>query len=114
MRPETAGVPDTAWTVDALRSVWERQQKRVGDRIYVIERATEALAKDRLDPGLKRDAERAAHMLAGSIGMFGFLEASEAARALERELERPTQDRAPALAALLLRVRRGVAGPLAL
>jgi HPt (histidine-containing phosphotransfer) domain-containing protein len=80
----------------------------------VIERAIAALASDRLDTDLRRDAERAAHMLAGSIGMFGFIRASKAARDLELQLAHPTPDRVPALSALLLRVRGGVEGPVVL
>jgi Hpt domain len=53
-------------------------------------------------------------MLAGSIGMFGFMDASEAAHSLELELAHPTSDHTPALSALVLRVRTGVQGPVAL
>jgi Hpt domain len=113
-RTRESGEEGTAWTVEALRSVWERQQDRVGDRIDVIEHAIAALASDRLDTDLRRDAERAAHMLAGSIGMFGFIRASTAARDLELQLAHPTPDRAPALSALLLRVRGGMEGPVVL
>ncbi len=103
-----------AWTIGVLRSVWEHQRGRVNDRIAVIERAIAALADDALDADLRRDAERAAHMLAGSVGMFGFVDASDAARSLELELAHPTPDRAPQLSALLLRVRDGVQGPVIL
>jgi HPt (histidine-containing phosphotransfer) domain-containing protein len=103
-----------AWTVAALRSVWEHQQDRVSDRIDVIERAIAALADDRLDTDLRADAERAAHMLAGSLGMFGFIGASGAAHELEAELAHPTPDRTAALPALLSRLRSGVQGPVSL
>ncbi len=105
---------NAAWTVEALRSVWERQQDRVGERICVIEQAVTALADDRLDTDLRREAERAAHMLAGSVGMFGFIGASDAARELESKLADPTSDQAPELSALLLRLRGGVRGPVGL
>lgn len=103
-----------AWTVEALRTVWEHQRSRVGDRIGVIERAVAALAEDRLDADLRADAERTAHMLAGSIGMFGFIDASDTARELELELAHPTPDRAPVLSALLRRLRGGVQEQVAL
>jgi len=108
------GEERAAWTVEALRSVWQRQHKRVGERIDVIDRAIAALAEDSLDLEPTRDATRAAHMLAGSVGMFGFLDASVAARELEAELEHPTPDRAAALSELLARVRRGVQEPVTL
>jgi len=104
----------TAWTVDALRSVWERQRNRVNDRIDLIERAIAALAAGRLDADLRGEAVRTAHMLAGSVGMFGFIRASDAAHSLELELAHPALDRVPALSALALRVRDGVRGPVAL
>ncbi len=80
----------------------------------MIERAIAALANESLDADLRREAERAAHMLAGSVGMFGFLDASDAAHSLEAELAQPMSDRAPQLFALLARVRGGVRGSVVL
>jgi HPt (histidine-containing phosphotransfer) domain-containing protein len=114
-RNAPAGVhADDAWTLDTLVAVWERQHHRVYDRIDLIERAIAALANDSLDADLRREAERAAHMLAGSVGMFGFMDASDAAHSLESELAHPTPDRAPELSALTSRVRRGVQGAVVL
>jgi HPt (histidine-containing phosphotransfer) domain-containing protein len=110
-RPSQA---DVAWTVDALRVVWERQHERVNGRIELVERAVAALAEDRLDDNLRADAGRAAHMLAGSLGMFGFVDASDAARELEAELARPAPERAHVSSALLRRLRDGIQGPVAL
>jgi HPt (histidine-containing phosphotransfer) domain-containing protein len=103
----------SAWSVDVLRSVWEHQHDRVYGRIGLIERAIAALADGRLEADLRREAERAAHMLAGSLGMFGFADASAASHELELGLAHPTPDRAPELAELLARVRAGVRGPIA-
>lgn len=115
MRPATQSeLEHAAWTVDALRSVWERQHDRVSERIGVVEQALRALSEDRLDDELRADAERAAHMLAGSVGMFGFLDASDAARELESDLAQATPDRTTALLALLGRLREGVRGPVTL
>jgi HPt (histidine-containing phosphotransfer) domain-containing protein len=105
---------EMAWTVDALRVVWERQQERVDCRIELVERAVAALAENRLDDNLRADAGRAAHMLAGSLGMFGFIDASDAARELESELTRPAPERAHISSALLRRLRGGIQGPVAL
>jgi HPt (histidine-containing phosphotransfer) domain-containing protein len=110
----TPSLEGAAWTVEALSSVWEHQQSRVSARIEVIERAVAALGEDHLSVDLKADAERAAHMLAGSIGMFGFIDASDAAHALELELAHPTPERAPVLSALLATLRSGVRRPVAL
>jgi len=113
-RTVESGEASAAWTVDALRSVWARQQDRIRDRIDLIERAIAALADDHLDADLRQEAERAAHMLAGSVGMFGFIHASDAAHGLELELAHPTPDRAPVLSELLLRVSSGVQGQVVL
>ncbi len=115
MRPATQSeLEHAAWTVDALRSVWERQHDRVSERIGVVEQALRALREDRLDAELRDEAERAAHMLAGSVGMFGFIDASDAAHELESELLQATPDRITALLALLGRLREGVRGPVTL
>ncbi|HUN79317.1 MAG TPA: Hpt domain-containing protein [Solirubrobacteraceae bacterium] len=74
------------YTKGLLGAVWERQRGRIGERLASIERAVRALARDELDAETRRVAERAAHMLAGSLGTFGFAGASDAARELEREL----------------------------
>jgi HPt (histidine-containing phosphotransfer) domain-containing protein len=112
--PPQPAQTQSAWTADALRSVWARQQSRIHARIALIERAVTALAEDRLDAGLRADAERAAHMLAGSLGVFGFIGASDAARELEAELAHPTPEGTAALPALLSRLRSGVQGPVSL
>jgi HPt (histidine-containing phosphotransfer) domain-containing protein len=115
--PYGAGRPEprsAAWTVAALRSVWARQQDRIGERLDTIECALAALAGDGLDPELRRSAERAAHMLAGSVGMFGFLSAGQMARELEERLPHAARADAPELSALLLGVRRGLRGPASL
>jgi HPt (histidine-containing phosphotransfer) domain-containing protein len=102
---------NAAWAVEVLGSVWERQRDRVDGLIATIEQAVSALADDHLDAKLQADAERAAHMLAGSVGMFGFTDASAAAGELESELAHTTPGHAPMLSALLARLRSGVQGP---
>jgi HPt (histidine-containing phosphotransfer) domain-containing protein len=114
LAPRAPGVEHAAWTVDALRAVWERQHGRVDERIETIERAVTVLASGSLDATLRREAERAAHMLSGSLGMFGFILAADAARRIELEFAHPRIDRAPALSGLLARVRAGVRGPVVL
>lgn len=115
MRPATQSeLEQAAWTVDALRSVWEHQHDLVSERIGVIDRALRALASGRLDRELRTQALRAAHMLAGSLGMFGFVDAGTAAGELELELARARSEQTPGLTALLERVRDDVRGPVVL
>ncbi len=53
-------------------------------------------------------------MLAGSVGMFGFLDAGNAARELEAELVQATADRTSELLVLLESLREGIRGPVTL
>jgi HPt (histidine-containing phosphotransfer) domain-containing protein len=76
------------------------------ERIEVIERATSALEEDQLSEQLRAEAERAAHMLAGSLGIFGSQTASDVARDLELALARPAPQRARAVRGLLSRLPR--------
>lgn len=93
---------------EALRAVWERHRGLVLERVAVLEVAVAALAEGRLDEGLRRQAERAAHQLSGTVGTFGFAAASEAAGALEQELGDPRAERMALMRALLANVRSGL------
>jgi len=118
MQKRTA-MPTTADTArvaldatDMLRAIWLRQQVRVGERVELIGRAAHALGQGQLDAMLRDEAERAAHMLAGSLGTFGFADASRAALELELKLAHlalePAQAqpaRAAAMASLLAQMR---------
>jgi chemotaxis protein histidine kinase CheA len=97
---------DSGWPVDLLRAVWSEHQPLLVERIEVIERATSALEEDQLSEQLRAEAERAAHMLAGSLGIFGSQTASDVARDLELALARPAQQRARAVRGLLSRLPR--------
>lgn len=90
---------------EMLHAIWQRQQVRVGERVELIERAAGALGQGQLDASLQDEAERAAHMLAGSLGTFGFAGASRAAHELELELAHPRRARSAVIAGLLSEVR---------
>ncbi len=68
---------------DDLRRLWKRFQADLAARVETLEATIVALQEGRLDESLRRQAERDAHRLAGSAGMFGQPQASEVARALE-------------------------------
>ncbi len=97
-----------------LRSIWEHQQGRINERIALIMRAIGALEQDHLDIDLRAGAQHAAHLLAGSVGIFGFLSASQAARSLEVKLAHAKPQDAPELSALLLSLRDELRGPVVL
>ncbi len=95
-----------------LEEIWAQQRDLVDGRIDVIDRALAVLATGQLDATLRSDAARAAHMLSGSLGMFGLDGASAAARELEAELARvdPEPARAGTMRALLEIVQGEAAG----
>lgn len=83
-----------------LESVWAEHETVTFERIRVVEDAIERLIAGDLPAAQRELARRAAHMLAGSVGMFGFERSSDAARVLEAALETcgtPDADHARAL-----------------
>ncbi len=91
----------------ALRAVWEQHRAALLAKLGLIETAVLVLGSAQLDEQLRVDARQAAHMLSGSLGLFGFARASEAAYELQLELDYPEPARAPALSALVVIVRGG-------
>jgi diguanylate cyclase (GGDEF)-like protein len=89
-----------------LQVVWDEHCAGVFEQVSLIERAVAELSADRLDEQLRSEAQSAAHKLAGSVGTFGFMHASEASRELEQELADPLRARVPTMATLVAIVRR--------
>ena len=85
-------------TVALLASVWQRNLPVLRDRLALLDRAAALAAERMLTAPLRRDAAMTAHKLAGSLGMFGYGEASRVARVLEELLDAPD---APPVAQLL-------------
>ena len=71
----------------AVAGVWETFRGATLDRVAALEGAVYALAAGELGPERRRDAERDAHRLAGSVGTFGFPRGSALAREIEGVLE---------------------------
>jgi chemotaxis protein histidine kinase CheA len=74
---------DREWADEALAGIWQRRKGLLAARLELIR---EAVENERADPRLLGEARRAAHTLAGSLPMFGYELAADAARGLEREL----------------------------
>ncbi len=72
----------------AVEQVREDFQAKVGLRIAVIEKATNALKKGKLNPQLQEQAEQEAHKLIGALGSFGFTEGSLLANEIENLFQR--------------------------
>ncbi len=73
-----------------LASLWERNKPILLDRLAVLDQAA---AADPLPPELKAEASSVAHKLAGTLGMFGHMEATRLAQELEATLEAETPNR---------------------
>ncbi|HEX6909369.1 MAG TPA: response regulator [Longimicrobium sp.] len=97
----------------AVAGVWARYRDQVLARVDVLESAALGLLEGRLDRDARREAEREAHKLAGSVGTFGFAEASRLSREAETMLAGPNppgQADALRLADLAVAIRRELAG----
>lgn len=77
-------------TMTAVAKIWERFKEATINRLIVLEQAVMALLEGILSDELRRQAEREAHKLAGSVGMFGFAEGSRLARTIEQMLQAGT------------------------
>lgn len=71
----------------AVGALWDRFKHIAFERLESIEEAIVAQLEGRSDAGQRRRAEREAHKLAGSVGTFGFAEASRVAREMELLLQ---------------------------
>lgn len=96
--------------VDSLRAIWEEQRSNVLERVSLLERAAVALDAGELAEPLREEAWRAAHMLAGAVGTFGFAGASLAARELEAKLADPSLADAGEISPLVVALRRDLEG----
>lgn len=90
----THACPSSAWggratdeqAAAAMAALWERYKGAMTARVLAIETATNHLLEGFLTEGERSSAHSEAHKLAGSIGTFGYLEASRLAREVEEIL----------------------------
>jgi diguanylate cyclase (GGDEF)-like protein len=92
----------------AVQAVFQRSRGELSRRVGTLEEMVAAIVEGGLDESLRASAERDAHKLAGSLGMFGLPLGSELARELEHALAvpgGPAMAQAPRLAELVLMLR---------
>lgn len=70
-----------------LASLWERGLPRLRGRLEQLDGAAAAAVDGSLGAETRAEAAATAHQLAGSLGMFGYAEGTETARAMEVLLE---------------------------
>ncbi len=68
----------------ALADIWKRFQPQYSDRITSLEQNITALLANTLTEEQAQQAQASAHQLIGSLGSFGFLEASRLCREIEK------------------------------
>src|SRR5690242_8060713 len=73
-------------TIATVR-LWERFKGTMANRVAVLEQAAVALLEGTLTAELRRQAEREAHRLAGSVGTFGFTEGARLAQEIEHMVQ---------------------------
>ena len=97
----------------AVQAVLDQHRGALEQRAATVEEAVAALAATDLDENLRARAERDAHKLAGSLGMFGLPQGSELAAELERSLAvagGPDPAELPRLAELVLDLQTQLLG----
>jgi diguanylate cyclase (GGDEF)-like protein len=97
----------------AVQAVLDEHRGALGQRVATVEEAVTAMVSAGLDEGLRARAERDAHKLAGSLGMFGLTRGSEVAAELERSLGvagGPAAAELPRLAELVLDLQSQLRG----
>ncbi|MUG97882.1 response regulator [Scytonema sp. UIC 10036] len=74
-------------TLQGIAAVWNRFKGRVDEQVAVLEHAAAISTQKTLNQKLRKEAQKEAHTLAGSLGTFGFSLGSEIARKIEHLLK---------------------------
>jgi HPt (histidine-containing phosphotransfer) domain-containing protein len=88
-----------------LATLWQRQLPLLHERLDLLDRTVAEASAGALSETSRADALSVAHKLAGSLGMFGYHQGTETARAMELLLREPTRDTLPTLASLVKDLR---------
>jgi diguanylate cyclase (GGDEF)-like protein len=92
--------PARAGTSATVRSLWGRYRPVSLDRLKTLDELVTAAALGALDPDQRSRAAYEAHRLAGSVGMFGFVDGTRLAREVEHILGQPGALDPPSVARL--------------
>jgi diguanylate cyclase (GGDEF)-like protein len=98
-------------TVAGISNIWEQVKEDTNRRVDVLEEAVALLLKNKLSDEWRQQAEREAHKLAGSLGMFGADEGSRLAQEIETLLAKGVsldRDRTQQLSQLVTALRQEV------
>ncbi len=95
--------------------IWERVKGKYSDRISVLEKTAKIWQEGTLSEELRKQALREAHTLIGSLGSFGFEEASRLSREIEQTFkthEKLSQTHKEHLCGLLGALRQALEQPI--
>lgn len=70
-------------SLDKIAKTWYKFKPKLLAQVGELEKAASSLLAGNLAPDQRRQAEQTAHKLAGSLGLFGWLEGSQMAREIE-------------------------------
>ncbi len=84
--------PSPEATKAILARVWEKNLPLLRERLDHLQAAADALHHGPLTADAEAEAAGIAHKLAGSLGMFGYLRGTDAARKLELSFESGTPE----------------------
>ena len=70
-------------TAALLKQIWQKNRPLLTERLTLLQDTQELLAAGPLTEEQRSEAASVAHKLAGTLGMFGLPEATDAARELE-------------------------------
>lgn len=73
--------------LSGVAGVWNKFKGRVDEQVTLLEDAVDASAQKALTQKLRKQAQKEAHTLAGSLGTFGFSIGSKVARKIEHLLK---------------------------
>jgi DNA-binding response OmpR family regulator len=97
-----------------LTTIWERFKGKYSDRIAILEQAVTRVREGTFTEALQQQALREAHTLVGSLGSFGFVEASRLSREIEQNLQserKPNQVQLEQLSRLVVALRQALEQP---
>ncbi|MBD1835712.1 response regulator [Cyanobacteria bacterium FACHB-472] len=97
-----------------INTFWEQYRTQYCDRLTIIEQAISALQTQNLTEELRQQAQREAHTLKGSLGLFGLDNASELSQEIEQlfKIDRLDQRQQRQLSELASNLRQALEQPL--
>lgn len=88
-----------------LADLWQSQLPLLQERLDLIDRTAAEASTGALSEASRTEALSIAHKLSGSLGMFGYQQGTDTARAIEQILKAPTPETLGRLDSLATRLR---------